>query len=143
MPVWLQNTLIGLIIFTLTLRLGLLPQVVVCALALGVVMFFSTLGTFRRTAQSLNASTKYFTRLIVVPWVTAAGVGVFVWFTHNLPAKVQFAPTMGLVIGLMLVQGLYGLTMYQAMINFDRACSGRRLGHDDPDAVANFLKYVS
>ncbi|HEY5169529.1 MAG TPA: hypothetical protein VIK03_09080 [Thermoleophilia bacterium] len=39
MPVWLQNTLIGLIIFTLTLRLGLLPQVVVCALALGLAVW--------------------------------------------------------------------------------------------------------
>jgi hypothetical protein len=39
MPVWLQNTLIGLIIFTLTLRMGLLPQVVVCALALGVAVW--------------------------------------------------------------------------------------------------------
>jgi hypothetical protein len=36
MPVWLKNTLAGLIIFTLTLRMGLLPQYVVCALALGV-----------------------------------------------------------------------------------------------------------
>jgi hypothetical protein len=39
MPVWLQNTLIGLIIFTLTLRMGLLPQVVVCALALGLAVW--------------------------------------------------------------------------------------------------------
>ena len=41
-----------------------------------------------------------------------------------------------------LVQGIYGLTMYQAMSHFDRACAGRRLGHDDPDAVANFLKFA-
>ena len=39
MPVWLQNVLIGLIIFTLTLRLGLLVQYVVCALALGVAVY--------------------------------------------------------------------------------------------------------
>jgi hypothetical protein len=38
MPVWLQNTLIGLIIFTLTMRTGLLLQFVVCALALGIAV---------------------------------------------------------------------------------------------------------
>jgi hypothetical protein len=37
--VWLKNTLAGLIIFTFTLRLGLLPQFIVCALALGVAVF--------------------------------------------------------------------------------------------------------
>ena len=39
MPVWLKNTLVGLIIFTLTLRMGLLPQLVVCALTLGVAVW--------------------------------------------------------------------------------------------------------
>ena len=39
MPVWLQNTLIGLIIFTLTLRMGLLPQVFICAFALGLAVW--------------------------------------------------------------------------------------------------------
>jgi hypothetical protein len=111
-----------------------------CALALGVVMYFSTLSTFRRTAQSVNASTKYFTRLIVVPWVTLAAVGVFVWFTHNLPATAQTTPYMGLVLGLMLVQGLYGLTMYQAMLDLDRACVGTRMLHNDDQEFAKFLK---
>ncbi len=39
MPAWLRNTLVGLIIFTLTLRMGLLPQYIVCALALGVAVW--------------------------------------------------------------------------------------------------------
>ena len=39
MPLWLKHTLAGLIIFTLTLRMGVLPQVVVCALALGVAVW--------------------------------------------------------------------------------------------------------
>ena len=39
MPVWLQNTLAGLILFTLTLRMGLLPQFVVSSLALGVAVY--------------------------------------------------------------------------------------------------------
>ena len=38
MPSWLKHTLAGLIIFTLTLRMGLLPQFIVCALALGVAV---------------------------------------------------------------------------------------------------------
>ncbi len=39
MPAWLRNTLVGLVIFTLTLRMGLLPQFVVCALTLGVAVW--------------------------------------------------------------------------------------------------------
>ena len=39
MPVWLRNTLVGLIIFTLTLRTGLLPQFVLCALTLGLAVW--------------------------------------------------------------------------------------------------------
>jgi hypothetical protein len=39
MPVWLRNTLVGLIIFTLTLRMGLLPQFIVCALTLGLAVW--------------------------------------------------------------------------------------------------------
>jgi hypothetical protein len=39
MPVWLRNTLIGLIIFTLTLGVGIIFQYLVCALALGVAVF--------------------------------------------------------------------------------------------------------
>ncbi len=39
MPVWLQNVLIGLIIFTLTLGMAIIFQYVVCALALGVAVY--------------------------------------------------------------------------------------------------------
>ena len=39
MPVWLQNTLIGLIIFTVTLGLGIIFQYLFCALALGVAVY--------------------------------------------------------------------------------------------------------
>jgi hypothetical protein len=107
-----------------------------CALAFGVLMYFSTLSTFRRTAQSVTASTKYWTRLIIVPWVMAAGGGVFVWFAHYLPPKAQIAG----VLVLMLVQGLYGLTMYQAMLDLDRACVGTRMLHNDDQEFAKFLK---
>jgi hypothetical protein len=39
MPVWLQNVLIGLIIFTLTLGVAIIFQYVVCALALGIAVY--------------------------------------------------------------------------------------------------------
>ena len=39
MPGWLKSTLVGLVIFTLTLTTGPLPQVFVCALALGVAVW--------------------------------------------------------------------------------------------------------
>ena len=107
-----------------------------CALAFGVVMYFSTLSTYRRTAQSVGAPTKYFTRLIVVPWVLAAAVGVFAWFSRFLAPQAMI----GFVLGLMFVQGLYGLTMYQAMLGIDRACVGTRMVHQDDQEFAKFLK---
>ena len=99
-------------------------------------MYFSTLSTYRRTAEAVGAETKHFTRLIIVPWVMAAGGGVFVWFSHYLPPKAQIAG----VLLLMLVQGLYGLTMYQAMLGIDRACKGTRMLHGDDQEFAKFLK---
>ena len=39
MPVRLQNTLIGLIIFMFTLGMGIMVQYVLCALALGVAVY--------------------------------------------------------------------------------------------------------
>ncbi len=109
-----------------------------CALALAVMMYFSTLSTYRRTAQSVGASTTYFTRLIVTPWVVAVlgVVAACVW--KYLPGQA----VLGALIGLQLVAGLYGLTMYQAMAGLDRACSGTRLLRQDDQEFAKFLKVV-
>lgn len=106
------------------------------ALAFGVMMYFSTLATYRRTAQSLGASTKYFTRLIAWPWVVAAFGGVFAFFSEFLPAQA----VLGAYVALQLVQGLYGLTMYQAMASFDRAAVGTRQMRQDDQEFAKFLK---
>jgi hypothetical protein len=106
------------------------------ALAFGVMMYFSTLSTYRRTAQSLGSSTKYFTRLIAWPWVVAAFAGVFAFFSEFLPAQA----VLGAYVALQLVQGLYGLTMYQAMASFDRASVGTRQMHQDDQEFAKFLK---
>ncbi|MEI8239722.1 MAG: hypothetical protein WCI22_09895 [Actinomycetota bacterium] len=109
------------------------------ALGGAVIIYFSTLGAYSKTAQGVGSPSAYFTRLIVIPWATFAGSLVALFFARYLSEETRLIVFLLFV----LVQGVYGLTMYQAMINFDRACSGRRLGHDDPDAVANFLKYVS
>jgi hypothetical protein len=107
-----------------------------CALALAVMMYFSTLSTYRRTAQSVGASTSYFTRLIVTPWVVAIGAAVTAWFWKYLPPQA----VVGAFVALQLVAGLYGLTMYQAMAGLDRACAGTRMMHQDDQEFAKFLK---
>jgi hypothetical protein len=106
------------------------------ALAFAVMMYFSTLTTYRRTAQSLGSSTKYFTRLIVWPWVVAACAGVFAFFSEFLAVQA----VLGAYVALQLVQGLYGLTMYQAMTSFDRASVGTHQMRQDDQEFAKFLK---
>lgn len=108
------------------------------ALAVAVVIYFSTLGAYSKTAQGVGSPSTYFTRLIVIPWATFAGSMVALFFAKYLSEEARLIVFLLFV----LVQGIYGLTMYQAMSHFDRACAGRRLGHDDPDAVANFLKFA-
>lgn len=106
------------------------------ALAFAVMMYFSTLATYRRTAQSLGSTTKYFTRLIAWPWVVAAFAGVFAFFSEFLPAQA----VLGAYVALQLVQGMYGLTMYQAMASFDRASVGTRQMSQDNQEFEKFLK---
>ena len=101
-----------------------------------VMMYFSTLATYRRTAQSVNSTTTYFTRLIVVPWFVVIAAGVIAWFWKYLPTQAM----LGAYVALQLVQGLYGLTMYQAMASLDRACAGTRQMRPDDQEFAKFLK---
>lgn len=108
------------------------------ALAAAVVIYFSTLGAYSKTAQGIGSPSTYFTRLIVIPWATFAGSLVALFFAKYLSEEARLIVFLLFV----LVQGVYGLTMYQAMSHFDRSCAGRRLGHDDPDALANFLKFA-
>jgi hypothetical protein len=108
------------------------------ALAAAVAIYFSTLGAYSKTAQGVGSPSKYFTRLIVIPWAAFVGSMIALFFAKYLSEEARLIVFLLFV----LVQGIYGLTMYQAMSHFDRACAGRRLGHDDPDAVANFLKFA-
>jgi hypothetical protein len=111
-------------------RLGAL---VVCA-----CVFFATLGAYSKTAQAVGSPSTYFTRLIAIPWVVLAAAGVALFFSRYLSDQARLV----LFLLLVLVQGVYGLTMYQAMTAFDRACAGTRLQHQEGDPVANFLKFV-
>jgi hypothetical protein len=47
---------------------------------------------------------------------------------------------LGVFVLAQLVQGLYGLTMYQAMASMDRACVGTRMMRQDDQEFAKFLK---
>lgn len=108
----------------------------IVALAFAVVMYFATLSAYRRSAQAIGGATKYWTRLIVLPWMIAVSGGVFGFFSEFLPARA----VLGAYVLLQLAQGLYGLFMYQAMTAFDRASIGtHQLQQNDQD-FAKFLK---
>ena len=106
------------------------------ALAFAVMMYFSTLSTYRTTSQSVGATTKYFSRLIVVPWVVARSWAC----SRSSPSSCRSQAILGAYVALQLVQGLYGLTMYQAMAAFDRASVGTRMLQQDDQEFAKFLK---
>ena len=58
-------------------------------------------------------------------------------------AVYRYLPSRGLLIGFLvaqLVQGLYGLTMYQAMDAVDRATAGTHMSHGEGQDFAKFLK---
>ncbi len=107
-----------------------------CALALAVLLYFNTLATYRSAAQAVGAPTKYFTRLIIVPWLAVALAGVFAFFARFVEGQVL----LGAFVFGQLVQGLYGLTMYQAMASMDRAIVGTRMMRQDDQDFAKFLK---
>jgi hypothetical protein len=104
----------------------------------GVAIVFGVLGAYRKTANAVGGPTRYFTRLIALPWAAAALAGVFAFFSGYLGDSVRVA----MVLLLELVQGFYGLTMYQALTSFDRACAGRMQIHQDDDAIQKFLKFA-
>ena len=85
MPGWLKDTLVGLVIFTLTLRMGLLPQLVVCAFALGVAVwqiwgrrsrFLWTWASFAAVALYLVGF--YLTTRYAPMWYLYFGAWIFV-----------------------------------------------------------------
>ena len=106
------------------------------AFLFGLVMYFATLGEYRRLAHAVGSSPRYFSRLIGWPWIVGVVAVVFA-------AVYRYLPSRGLLIGFLvaqLVQGLYGLTMYQAMDAVDRATAGTHMNHGEGQDFAKFLK---
>lgn len=109
-----------------------------CAAAFGVMMYFNTLSTFKKSAEGVGADGRYWGRLIVWPWITSAAAGILAWFWHYLPPQA----VLGAVVAAQLIHGLYGLWMYQAMLSFDRGCAGTRQMRQDNQDFAKFFKAV-
>lgn len=100
------------------------------------IAHFGILAAFRRTASAVGAQPGYWTRLIVIPWATAAIDGVGAFFNTATDRSMVLA----FLVVTVAMFGWYALTMYQAMISFDRACTGTRVIGQDDHALARFLK---
>lgn len=92
-----------------------------------VVAYFSTVGTFSRTAGAIGASRRPWLVIIGLPWVML-GLNLFSRFFTTAVGDSYLTVT-GLV-NLVLIGG-YVLALYFAMTTFDRTCAGRHMSHDD------------
>ena len=112
--------------------------VALCAalIALPIVAFFSTLGAYRRAANSIGASQRPWNLMIVLPWAMAAANLISRFFT--LAAGDSYLTIIGVVN--MAALGVIVLSLYQAMASFDRACAGRHLAAADRGEVPDFLR---
>lgn len=111
--------------------IGILVALVVMVAHLGVV------AGFRRAADAIGAPQGGWTLLIVLPWAAAAlgAVAGFYAAAANKPMMMA-VPVIALAI-----YGWYALTMYQAMLSFDRACIGTRILVHDDDSFTRFLQH--
>lgn len=112
--------------------------VALCAalIALPMVAFFSTLGAYRRAANSVGASQQPWNVIIVLPWAMAALNLLSRFFT--LAAGDAYLAMIGVVN--LAALGVMVLSLYQAMASFDRACAGRQLAAADRGEVPDFLR---
>lgn len=92
-----------------------------------VVAYFSTVGTFSRTAGAIGASRRPWFVIIGLPWVMG---GLFLFSRFFTTAVGDSYWTVTGLIGLILIGG-YVLALYFAMTSFDRTCAGRHMSHDD------------
>lgn len=92
-----------------------------------VVAYFSTVGTFSRTAGAIGASRRPWLVIIGLPWVMVA-LNLFSRFFTTAVGDSYLTLT-GLV-NLAMIGG-YVLALYFAMTSFDRTCAGRHMSHDD------------
>ena len=112
--------------------------VALCAalIALPIVAFFSTLGAYRRAANSIGASQTAWNVIIVLPWAMAAANLLSRFFT--LAAGDSYLTILGVVN--MAALGVMVLSLYQAMASFDRACAGRQMAASDRGALPDFFR---
>lgn len=104
-------------LLALCITLGVVP----------VVAYFSTVGTFSRTAGAIGASRRPWFVIIGLPWVMG---GLFLFSRFFTTAVGDGYWTVTGLVGLVLIGG-YVLALYFAMTSFDRTCAGRHMSHDD------------
>ncbi len=110
--------------------------VITALIAIMVVSHFLILEAYRRAAGVIGASQRPWLFVILLPWATLAA---------NLLAQF-FARTVGdsylkvSALGNMFVCGVQVLALYQAMLSFDRACSGRHMAHNERGELPDFLR---
>lgn len=92
-----------------------------------VFAYFSTVGTFSRTAGAIGASRRPWLVIVGLPWVMG---GLFLFSRFFTTAVGDGYWTMTGVIGWVMIGG-YVLALYFAMTSFDRTCAGRHMSHDD------------
>jgi hypothetical protein len=100
-----------------------------------MIAYFSTVGTFSRTADAIGASRRPWFVIIGMPWVMG---GLFLFSRFFTTAVGDGYWTVTGVIGLVLVGG-YVLALYLAMTSFDRTCAGRHMSHHDRAAPEQFM----
>lgn len=92
-----------------------------------VLAYFSTVGTFSRTAGAIGASRRPWLVIIGLPWVMG---GLFLFSRFFTTAVGDGYWTVTGLVGLVLIGG-YVLALYFAMTSFDRTCAGRHMSHDE------------
>ena len=112
--------------------------VALCAalISLPMIAFFSTLGAYRRAANSIGASQQPWNVIIVLPWSMVAANLLSRFFTFA--AGDSYLAIVGIVN--LAALGVMVFSLYQAMAGFDRACAGRQLAAADRGEVPDFLR---
>lgn len=104
---------------------------------IAAVAHLGVLTAYRSTAEKIGAPLAPWTRVIFLPQ-GALVFSVLLAFFGQMLNDTAFAAVLG--GAWVLVYLVYAISFYQAMAGFDRACSGRRLGHAGGESLPDFLK---
>jgi hypothetical protein len=113
------------------------PFVWAVGIAVAVVAHFGVLRSYRRTAESIGASTSGWSRVIALPWIALVFSVLLSFFGQQLDEHV-FIWVIGSAWVLFYLS--YAVSFYRAMATFDRACFGRPLTSADLNTLPEFLK---